>query len=136
VSAVQALFIQLDVPHDLGLTAALKTPRESPLKQALDLLGAQAQQPRGTALDLRTEQDVNREALKEQGEAPARFGPREADGMDTTLGAVHARHLRLEQSLELAGIQMSPGASLRMIVNRCALLTTRALEEALAGAMR
>src|SRR5262249_16891339 len=134
-SAMEALFIQLDVRDGAGLTAACPPARDGTLKEAFDVPGAQPHQLPAPALHLPTHPHVNGEALQEQGKASARFGPRQADGMDATLGAVDARRLRLEQGLELAGIQMPPGPSLRMIGDRGALLTTRAREEALAGAL-
>lgn len=85
-SAMEALFIQLDVRDGAGLTAACPPARDGTLKEAFDVRGAQPQQLRGAALHLRTQPHVNGEALQEQGKASARFGPRQADGWTPHLG--------------------------------------------------
>src|SRR5574341_1325058 len=136
MSSLEALLIHHQVGDWTPLVASAQTTLHRPLHQVADLIRRQAEQLGGAALNLRREEHIQREAFKEQREAPVGGRPRNVRRLHAAGAAVHPLDSRREHGLELTGIQMPPNASLLMIINGRWGVTTGTAKETWASGMR
>ena len=87
-------------------------------------------------MDLRRQQDIEREAFKEQSEAPVRSRPRDVRRLHAAGVTLQAQDARLQQGLELTRIQMPPRASFVMVINGRWRVTGRTAKESHTRGMR
>lgn len=136
MSGVEALLIHHQVGNRTLHIAPLQPARDRPLHQVAHLIRRQAQQLGGAALHLCGEQDIQREAFKEQREAPVRGRPRDPRRLHAAGATVHPRYSRREQGLKLTSIQMPPSARVLVIIDGRLSITGRTAKESRTGGMR
>ncbi len=124
VALEHGLLVDADAAQP-GEVALGQAPCDGAGHDAVGLVPREAQQAAG-ARNAHLCQGVNGQALKKQGEAGMPVGPRRRDGLHATFGTVHPGQRRGDQGLELACVQMTPGA-LPAVMNRalgCGTLRT------------
>ena len=131
LAAVPVLLVDREVRHVGGRVIhsrqrlALQTSMDSPSSDALQAILACTQDLRSTAARTAKHQ-VDREGFKQKGEARLRLRPRHGHLLNSVLRTGDARDGADQQGLELAGVQVAPGASRSVVVDATRRAAVRA----------
>ena len=111
--AAHRLLIHAQVRIDLRCPP-LQPPRHRTILDPRRLVPAQAQQLAG-AFDRHLLENIDRQPLKQGGESAVLLRPGHLDRLAPVLGTAHAGHLRHQDRLELATVQMPPTPRLAVV---------------------
>lgn len=115
-------------PGLLGIPAA-DASCHGPLHQVVHLSGRETEDLGRFVLDLGGQQEVNGEAFEEEGEARVCCAPGSFHRLGPVLGTDHPGQGGDEQGLVLAGVQVTPGSFLAMVVEGSDVLADGAAPE-------